>query len=139
MPNLKFKVRVVNRIKTELAQRWFNYDIATSKAAKDSGWVIEDPELNEKLKANGLEAIDAIKQELKPEEKSEKEVKEQVEEKPEVKEEEKTTTDQVKDELKKEEVDYDKLSFPDLRTAAKEKGINTFGKKKVDIIAELKN
>lgn len=132
MPNLKFKVRVVNRIKTELAQRWFNYDIATSKAAKDSGWVIEDPELNEKLKANGLETIDAIKQELKPEVKSEKEVEEQVKES----KEEKSTADQVKEEL--ETPDYDKMSFPDLRTAAKEKGINTFGKKKVDIIEELK-
>lgn len=139
MANLKFKVRVVNKTKGELASRWFNYDIATSPAATNGGWVIEDPELQEKLKANGVV-------ETKPE------VKEQVKEAPkeqpkEEKPQEKSTTDQVKEEVKESDEkkddteqapDYENMSFPDLRIAAKDKGINSFGKKKVDIINELK-
>jgi len=63
MSNQKFKVRVVNKIKPDLAQKWFNYDIATSKAAKDGGWVIEDPDLEAKLIANGVVEAPTVKKE----------------------------------------------------------------------------
>ncbi len=139
MANLKFKVRVVNKTKGELASRWFNYDIATSPAATNGGWVIEDPELDEKLKANGVTETKAEVKE-QPKEAPKEEIKED-------KPQEKSITDQVKEEVKEsdegkddteEAPDYDKMSFPELRAAAKHKGINSFGKKKVDIINELK-
>ncbi len=137
MSNVKFKVRVINKTKPDQAAKFFNWDIANSAYAKNAGWTIEDPELNEKLIANGHDPLpEAPKVEAPKEEKKETPKEEKEEE---VKE-DKTTTDQVKEELEEEEViDYDKLSWSELKDAAKDEGINTHGKKKVDIISELKD
>lgn len=118
-PRYKFKVRV--RKQSGLIA-YYNYDIALEFGAKE-GFTIEDPELHEKLAANGLAPV---KKEAKP---IEHEVKKQPKEE----------TNEPKIEDSKEEVDYSKMKMPELREKAKEKGINSFGLKKVDLIKELQN
>ncbi len=140
MSNVKFKVRVINKTKPDQAAKFFNWDIANSAYAKNAGWTIEDPELNEKLIANGHDPLpEAPKAEVPKQEPKPEAPKEEPKKKEEVKEQ--STSEQVKEELEEEEevIDYDKLSWPELKDAAKDEGINTHGKKKVDIISELKD
>ncbi len=140
MSNVKFKVRVINKTKPDQAAKFFNWDIANSAYAKNAGWTIEDPELNEKLIANGHDPLPEAPKVEAPKEEKKETPKEQPKEEKKEEAKEKSTSDQVKEELEEEEViDYNKLSWSELKDAAKDKGINTHGKKKVDIISELKD
>jgi hypothetical protein len=125
---------------------FYNYDIALEFGNKE-GFVIEDPELNEKLEKAGLKPVKTTPKEIvheKPEEKQAEEIKEiiadEVEEEPVEEKSEKIEEPKEKlmaEKLEEIRVAYNDKKMPELREIAKKKNINSFGKKKVDLIEEF--